>query len=454
MAKRHLNCLSLEEKYLLISEVGKGAKKKKDIAAQFGIPPNTLSTILKNKDALLEKMKDHGAGSKRKRLKTCHYDDIDDAMIKWVTVARNKNLPLSGIIIREKAKEFANALGHDDFLSSVGWLDKFKKRHSIVQKTICGESGGADSVTGDHYRKNVLPGLIAQFDKNDIFNADETGLFFKCLPNKTLAFKSEKCFGGKCSKERITVMIGSNMTGSEKLKLLVIGKAKNPRCFKGIKSLDVDYESNKRAWMTSEIYEKWLVKLDKKFASQKRNILLFVDNCPAHPKDVEDKLKNIKLAYFPPNMTSLLQPMDQGIIQNLKQHYRKRIVLKVLANMEEGVSTTVTLLDAIRELSKTWNVNVKKQTIANCFRKAGFATDELLQDGEYWDEEDFLPLSELNVLWASYKTAADMDDVTFEDYVNVDNGTCTMDYPTEDDILESVIESRVPGVKGNSDARF
>lgn len=141
MAKRHLNCLSLEEKYLLISEVGKGAKKKKDIAAQFGIPPNTLSTILKNKDALLEKMKDHGAGSKRKRLKTCHYDDIDDAMIKWVTVARNKNLPLSGIIIREKAKEFANALGHDDFLSSVGWLDKFKKRHSIVQKTICGESG-------------------------------------------------------------------------------------------------------------------------------------------------------------------------------------------------------------------------------------------------------------------------------------------------------------------------
>lgn len=206
--------------------------------------------------------------------------------------------------------------------------------------------------------------------------------------------------------------------------------------------------------MTSEIYEKWLVKLDKKFASQKRNILLFVDNCPAHPKDVEDKLKNIKLAYFPPNMTSLLQPMDQGIIQNLKQHYRKRIVLKVLANMEEGVSTTVTLLDAIRKLSKTWNVNVKKQTIANCFRKAGFATDELLQDGEYWDEEDFLPLSELNVLWASYKTAADMDDVSFEDYVNVDNGTCTMDYPTEDDILESVIESRVPGVKGNSDARF
>lgn len=51
-------------------------------------------------------------------------------------------------------------------------------------------------------------------------------------------------------------MVASNMSGSEKLKLLVIGKSKNPRCFEGIKSLDVDYEHNKKAWMKSEIYAK------------------------------------------------------------------------------------------------------------------------------------------------------------------------------------------------------
>lgn len=92
----------------------------------------------------------------------------------------------------------------------------------------------------------------------------------------------------KSSKERITVMLGSNTTGSEKLKLLVIGKSKNPRCFKGIKSLDVVYENNKKVWMASEIYEKWLLKLVQKFRSEKRNILLFVDNCPAHPTNVSD----------------------------------------------------------------------------------------------------------------------------------------------------------------------
>lgn len=448
MSKRNLKCLTLNEKLKLIAEVEKGENKKKDIAEQFGIPPNTLSTILKNKDKLLEKKDDYAFNSKRKRLAACVNNDIDEAILKWVTTARNKNLPLSGTLIREKAKEFAVALGRDDFSASVGWLDKFKKRHNIVQKSLCGESASADLQTADEWQKNVLPTLISQYDKNDIFNADETGVFFKCLPNKTLAFKGQKCYGGKNSKERITLMVGSNMTGSEKLKLLVIGKSKNPRCFKGIKSFEVDYEYNKKAWMTSEIYEKWLLKLDKKCANENRKILLFVDNCPAHPKTVGAKLKNVKLEYFPPNLTSILQPMDQGIIKNLKQYYRKRIVMKVLSHIEEATPTTVSLLDAINDLNKTWTIDVKEQTIANCFRKAGFVKDACSQDADDWDEDDYLPLSELKKLWSSYRTAMNMNDVEFDDYVTVDNDVQTMGFPTDEDILESVIEHLVPNEKG------
>lgn len=454
-SKRNLKCLTLKEKLKLIAEVEKGEKKKKDIAQEFGIPPNTLSTIMKNKDKVLENQGDYNANSKRKRLTGCVNNDVDEAMLKWVTTARGKNLPLSGTLIREKAKEFAVALGREDFSASVGWLDKFKKRHNIVQMSVCGESASADLQSSEDWKKNVLPDLIRQYDENDIFNADETGIFFKCLPNKTLAFKGQKCFGGKNSKERITVMVASNMSGSEKLKLLVIGKSKNPRCFKGIKSLDVDYEHNKKAWMTSEIYDKWLKKLDKIFAAQNRKILLFVDNCPAHPKNVEANLKNIKLKYFPPNLTSVLQPMDQGIIQNLKQQYRKRIIMKVLAHMEDSTPTTVSLLDAIRDLNKTWNLDVKQQTISNCFRKAGFAKDELINDSTYdWDEEDDLPLSELKQIWTNYRTAMGNDDVSFEDYIDIDNGVQTMGFPTDEDILESVVENLVASENGKLKIKY
>src|SRR5699024_11532775 len=58
------------------------------------------------------------------------------------------------------------------------------------------------------------------------------------------------CSGGKLSKERVTVLVIVNMTGSIKKKLLVIGKSKKPRCFRNVKRLPVIYESNKKAWMT------------------------------------------------------------------------------------------------------------------------------------------------------------------------------------------------------------
>lgn len=421
--------------------------EKKDIALKFGIPSNTLSTILKSKDKLVERSKNVDFSNKQKRIKTCVYADIDGAMIKWVTTARDKNLPISGTLIREKAREFADALGHEDFSASIGWLDKFKKRHNIVQKAICGESAAVNLELSENWQIHVLPNLISQYNANDIFNADETGVFFKCLPNKTLAFKNENCFGGKNSKERITVMVCSNMSGSEKIKLLVIGKSKNPRCFKNVKSLEVDYDYNRKAWMTSVIFEKWLLRLEKRFASQNRNVLLFIDNCPAHPKHLEVRLSHIKIAYFPPNMTSVLQPMDQGIIKNLKQHYRKRILMKVLANMDRDIPTTVTILDAIRDLSKTWNVDVKQQTISNCFRKAGFVNNGSVQDID-WDADDLVPLAELKVLWASFTSAINMDSVSFEDYVNVDEDVPITDFPTDDDILESVIESQITNEKG------
>jgi hypothetical protein len=58
--------------------------------------------------------------------------------------------------------------------------------------------------------------------------------------------------------------------------------------------------------------------LDRRMASKSRKILLFLDHCPAHSKDVRN-LKNVQVKFFPANTTSVLQPMDQGIIKALKQ---------------------------------------------------------------------------------------------------------------------------------------
>ena len=74
------------------------------------------------------------------------------------------------------------------------------------------------------WRLETLQAALKEYSPADIYNADETALFYKLMPNKTLEFKGNKCFGGKSSKERIT-----NSTGTDKLKPLIIGKFGKPR---------------------------------------------------------------------------------------------------------------------------------------------------------------------------------------------------------------------------------
>nr|XP_042897556.1 tigger transposable element-derived protein 6-like [Parasteatoda tepidariorum] len=97
-----------------------------------------------------------------------------------------------------------------------------------------------------------------------------------------MAFKGENCKGGKKSKQRLTVLLCANSTGTDKLKPFVIGKYAKPRCFKNVKSLPVDYKANKRAWMTEEIFNKWLLDVDKEMKRKKKKIALLVDNCTPH----------------------------------------------------------------------------------------------------------------------------------------------------------------------------
>ncbi|GBM43911.1 hypothetical protein AVEN_247130-1 [Araneus ventricosus] len=58
---------------------------------------------------------------------------------------------------------------------------------------------------------------ISDYKADDVFNADETGLFFQYLPNKTAAFRGEECHGGKQSKLRVTVLLAANQSGKENL---------------------------------------------------------------------------------------------------------------------------------------------------------------------------------------------------------------------------------------------
>ncbi|KAJ8945129.1 hypothetical protein NQ318_001594 [Aromia moschata] len=94
--------------------------------------------------------------------------------------------------------------------------------------------------------------------KINIYNADEFGLQYKSLPKKTLVLPNEKEVPGhKPVKERITVMVCANASGTYKIPLLAIGKYQKPRCFNRVDKPPVQYEAQSSAWMSEDIFRRW-----------------------------------------------------------------------------------------------------------------------------------------------------------------------------------------------------
>lgn len=100
-------------------------------------------------------------------------------------------------------------------------------------------------------------------------------------------------------------------------------------------------------------------KFDAQMMAEKRKVALIVDNhCPAHCPN--ENLRAVKVINLPPNTTSELQPLDQGIISNLKFYYRREAVKyridynihKYLHSLDTALKFNV--LQAIQFLSSAW----------------------------------------------------------------------------------------------------
>jgi hypothetical protein len=238
--------------------------------------------------------------------------------------------------------------------------------NQIKRRTIYGESGSVNQTIID----SALPELIEtieKYDPNDVFTLDESSLFYKLEPDKTLA--SKRLEGRKKNKERITIGFCINSTGSKKMIPLVIGKYAKPRCFKNINlsNVGIFYRHNTKAWMTAIIFQEWLKTFDKliRLQSPHRKVLLLLDNAGSHNINGLE-LKNIEIKLLPPNSTSKIQPLDAGIIASFKAKYRQKHIRFLLNQIESNPlnQPKLDILGAIRFAVKSWN-EVTQQTIKN-----------------------------------------------------------------------------------------
>lgn len=392
--KRKRTNLSVKQKLDLIKKIETGISVSR-VCKEYGVKKQTVSDILKAKDKLKQfsLMSDTNASIKdRKHMKMAQETSLEQALMKWYVQQRSCGVNVRSVELKSAASTLAQHM-KITFKASSGWLWRFCKRHGIVNKRTYGEALSAPTEEIEPFKQQLTEVID---DKEllscQIYNADETGLIWRSLPENTQAYKNEKSTPGrKISKERISALLCANSEGTHRLTPVIVGTARRPRALKDcMNHLPVVYYNSKKAWFTSAIFKSWFfdhfVPEVRKFQTEVMDIppqetraLLLLDNAPAHPSETILVTQDGKYTcmFLPKNTTSLIQPMDQGIILATKRLYRRKFLQEVMVVLEDEDTVEDTrgqltlqnlknysIKSAIFNFAAAWN-EVKASTLEN-----------------------------------------------------------------------------------------
>ncbi|KAL2632892.1 hypothetical protein R1flu_004371 [Riccia fluitans] len=289
---------------------------------KFGMKVNTMTISLiiwKEEKWLSADLAPH---EKRSRKPEC--ENMEKLLYVWFCSMQERSVTLTDELVTDKAKQLYNTIPRDcestkNFKSFHGWLSGFKKRYNIKSYARHGEAGSVEITQEVLAKIESLKQLISQFDPEDVYNVDETGLFFRLEPRRSLATK--KMSGKKASKGRLTIALTCNMTGTDKLVPFVIHKYNRPHAFtkrniRRADNLGILWHSNTKVWMMIDLFEMFLVKFEKHLRLVgKEKVLLLLDNFSGHKiVSVQSQIRIIRVEFFPPNVTAVYQPMDCGFV--------------------------------------------------------------------------------------------------------------------------------------------
>ncbi|KAG0425014.1 Tigger transposable element-derived protein 6, partial [Dictyocoela muelleri] len=314
--------LTEEEKKLFENDCNHEAGlSERELARKYNITKGTVSRLRKSmsnlRKGLLSKHESEEKDFCEEFLK------LDSQCFEVFLRLRENCIPLNGTVIKSIALKLSKKLSLINFRVSNGWLERFKKRHNLSFKNISIESKSADKSNLQEFKEKFAKAL-QKYKEENVFNCDETALYYKNLQRKNFVAKGDGCKGIKRNKTRMTIMLACSMT-NENLNPLIIGHFKSPRPLKGFnhEEIGVKYSHSPKARMNSEIFINYLRELNQMMFFADRKILLVLDNAPSHPYVV---LSNVELMFLPKNTTSIIQPLDMGIIKAFKDHYFNALI--------------------------------------------------------------------------------------------------------------------------------
>ena len=220
--KRARNVLTLQKKIELLDKLARG-ESAASVGRFFGVNESTVRTIKKSEATIRSSV---AAGtSKSAKVSFMPRDrnmvKMEKALSLWMDDMEQRHVPMDTNLVKNKAfslfKKFKEESGGEgvDFQASKGWFENFKKCQGLHNVKLTGESASADKVAAAVF-PTELQELIEEkgYLPQQVFNADETGLFWKRMPSRTFIAKEEKqAQGFKPAKDRLTLVFCGNASG-------------------------------------------------------------------------------------------------------------------------------------------------------------------------------------------------------------------------------------------------
>ena len=314
------NDLTYVEKKQAFELMNAGNATPQMLATRYGCGVRQLQKLKKNG------LSESKFGTINKRNRDPNYSEVFDLTFKDCENHRALGQPLSGLMISGYATYNAETIMNDtsglyseevkakyaNATFGQSFVDKFKARYQFRGLRVNGERASVNEKETEEKMLVIRDKIIKSLaGPEDIWNWDETGLFYRSTPTMTLARKGDDGAGAKGDKLRITLLLCVNGDGTKK-EMVLIGKSAKPRGTspeywesKGIK-----YYNNNKAWMNAKIFMELIQYFDSKLT---RPTVLLLDNFSGHIKDLQDVILNhMEIIFLPANTTSKTQPLDAG----------------------------------------------------------------------------------------------------------------------------------------------
>ncbi|CAI4056583.1 hypothetical protein SUVZ_02G2110 [Saccharomyces uvarum] len=256
---------------------------------------------------------------------------------EWISQSLWNGIPITSPIIQDTAQAVWHRIpaehreGNGSF--SYKWISNFLSKMDVNISVLDEELPKTPKVWTFEERE-ILKAYFAKIPPKDLFTLDEAFLSY----NLPLDYAQYEASSIQRRIEVATVMLCSNLDGSEKLKPVVVGKYDSYKSFRNYfpnepkdpvsqsmlgskmaKKFDISYHSNRKAWLTSNLFHNWLVRWDKRLVAVNRKIWIVLDDSCCH-RIINLRLQNIKLVYTSSNSKFL--PFNWGVWDEFKTRYR------------------------------------------------------------------------------------------------------------------------------------